>query len=112
MANINLFNALGDPTRRLLFERIRQGPSTVTDLVAAVTVSQPAVSQHLKVLREAQLVRVTKQGQQRIYQLNPQGLEELRRYMDDLWDDALRAFADEAEKLANAAENSDIEAGT
>jgi DNA-binding transcriptional ArsR family regulator len=110
MTNIDLFNALGDPTRRQLFERIRQGPCTVTELVSAVTVSQPAVSQHLKVLREAQLVQVKKQGQQRIYQLNPKGLEEMRRYMEDLWDDALQAFADEAEKMANAAENVDIEA--
>ena len=104
MTNIDLFNALGDPTRRQLFERIRQGPCTVTELVSAVTVRQPAVSQHLQVLQ------VKKQGQQRIYQLNPKGLEEMRRYMEDLWDDALQAFADEAEKMANAAENVDIEA--
>ena len=111
MTNIHSFNALGDPTRRRLFERICQGPCTVTELVATVSVSQPAVSQHLKVLREAQLVRVMKQGQRRIYQLNPEGLEEMRRYMEGLWDDALRAFANEAEKMANAAENNDIEAG-
>lgn len=111
MTNIHPFNALGDPTRRRLFERIRQGPCTVTELAATVPVSQPAVSQHLKVLREAQLVRVEKQGQQRIYQLNPEGLWEMRRYMEGLWDDALQAFADEAEKMANAAENSSIEAG-
>jgi DNA-binding transcriptional ArsR family regulator len=111
MTNMNLFNALGDPTRRRLFERIRQGPCTVTELVATVTVSQPAVSQHLKVLREAQLVQVKKQGRQRIYQLDPKGLEEMRRYMEDLWDDALRAFADEAERMANAAEKADHEAG-
>ena len=102
MANINPIDALGDPTRRQLFERIRQGSCTVTELVATVSVSQPAVSQHLKVLREAQLVRVTKHGQKRIYHLNPQGLDELRRYMDGLWDDALRAFGAEAEKMANA----------
>jgi DNA-binding transcriptional ArsR family regulator len=111
MTNMNLFNALGDPTRRRLFERIRQGPCTVTELVATVTVSQPAVSQHLKVLREAQLVQVKKQGRQRIYQLDPKGLEEMRRYMEDLWDDALRAFADEAERMANAAEKADHEVG-
>jgi DNA-binding transcriptional ArsR family regulator len=97
------FNALGDPTRRMLFERIRQGPCTVNDLAAIVPVSQPAVSQHLKVLREAQLVRVEKQGQRRIYHLNPDGLAELRRYVDEMWDDALRAFAAEAEKRAKSA---------
>jgi DNA-binding transcriptional ArsR family regulator len=105
MTNIHPFSALGDPTRRCLFDQIRQGPCTVTELVATVSVSQPAVSQHLKVLREARLVRVVKQGQRRIYQLNPEGLEEMRRYMDGLWDDALQAFANEAEKMANAAEN-------
>ena len=96
------FNALGDPTRRKLFERIRQGPCTVNELAAVVSVSQPAVSQHLKVLRESQLVRVEKQGQRRIYHLNPEGLAEMRRYVDEMWDDALRAFAAEAEKRARA----------
>ena len=104
MTNIHPINALADPTRRQLFERIRQGPCTVTELVATVSVSQPAVSQHLKVLRESQLVRVEKQGQKRIYQLNPAGLDDLRRYVEDLWDDALQAFGDQAEKMANAAE--------
>ena len=98
------FNALGDPTRRMLFERIRQGPCTVNDLAAIVSVSQPAVSQHLKVLRESQLVRVEKQGQRRIYHLNPEGLAEMRRYVDEMWDDALRAFAAEAEKRAQSAD--------
>jgi DNA-binding transcriptional ArsR family regulator len=65
-------------------------------------VSQPAVSQHLKVLREAQLVSVVKQGQKRIYQLNPNGLQELRRYVEGLWDDVLQAFEDEAARMANA----------
>ena len=95
-------NALGDATRRKLFERIRQSPCTVTELVETVSVSQPAVSQHLKVLREAQLVRVMKQGQKRIYQLNPNGLDELRRYVEGLWEDALQAFGEEAARIANA----------
>jgi len=93
--------ALGDPTRRKLFERIRQSPCIVTELVETVSVSQPAVSQHLKVLREAQLVSVVKKGQQRIYQLNPNGLEELRSYVEGLWDDALQAFGEEAARIAN-----------
>lgn len=102
MANIHPMNALGDPTRRRIFEHIRQGPCTVTELVGIVSVSQPAVSQHLKVLREAQLVSVLKQGQQRIYQLNPNGLEKLRHYVEGLWDDALQAFGDEATRIANS----------
>jgi len=101
-------NALGDPTRRRIFERIRQGPCSVTELVETVSVSQPAVSQHLKVLREAQLVSAVKQGQQRIYQLNPNGLVELRQYVEGLWDDALQAFGDEAARIEKAEEqNSD-----
>ncbi|MGD8406059.1 MAG: metalloregulator ArsR/SmtB family transcription factor [Anaerolineales bacterium] len=102
-------NALGDPTRRQLFERIRQSPCTVTELVEIVSVSQPAVSQHLKVLREAQLVSVVKQGQKRIYQLNPNGLRELRQYVEGLWDDVLQAFGEEAARMANA-ENQNSEA--
>lgn len=109
MANTHPMNALGDTTRRRIFERIRQGPCSVTELVATVTVSQPAVSQHLKVLREAQLVSVVKQGQQRIYQLNSRGLEELRLYVEGFWDDALQAFGNEADRMANAeGQNSEI----
>ena len=103
MANISALDALGDPTRRLLFERLRQGSCSVTELISIVPISQPAVSQHLKVLREAQLVKVEKRGQQRIYHLNPVGLAELRRYAEGLWDDVLRAFGEEAERMANTA---------
>lgn len=101
MANINPLDALGDPTRRMLFERLRQGPCSVTELISIVPITQPAVSQHLKVLREAQLVKVEKRGQQRIYHLNPIGLAELRRYTESLWEDVLHAFGDEAERMAN-----------
>ena len=96
--------ALGDPTRRLLFERLRQGSCSVTELMSIVPVSQPAVSQHLKVLRDAELVRVEKRGRQRIYHLNPIGLAELRRYTESLWEDVLRAFGEEAERMVHAAE--------
>jgi DNA-binding transcriptional ArsR family regulator len=94
-------DALGDPTRRKLFEYLRQGPCSVTELISIVPISQPAVSQHLRVLREARLVRVEKRGQQRIYHLNPVGLAELRQYVESLWDDVLRAFGEEAERMAN-----------
>lgn len=100
MANINPLDALGDPTRRLLFERLRQSPCSVTELISIVPITQPAVSQHLKVLREAQLVKVEKRGQQRIYHLNPTGLAVLRRYTESLWEDVLRAFGEEAERIA------------
>jgi DNA-binding transcriptional ArsR family regulator len=102
-------DALGDPTRRRLFDYLRQGPASVTELISIVPISQPAVSQHLRVLREARLVTVEKRGQQRIYQLNPVGLAELRNYVESLWDDVLRAFGEQAERMVNgAAENDEI----
>jgi len=105
MNKINLMDALGDPTRRKLFEKLRTGPCSVNELVISVPVSQSAVSQHLKVLKEAQLVSVEKQGKQRIYRLNPAGLMELRTYVESLWDDVLSAFGEEAAKLAAENEN-------
>ena len=103
MANISPLDALGDPTRRQLFEYLRMGPCPVTELISIVPISQPAVSQHLRVLREAQLVRVEKRGQQRIYHLNPVGLAELRGYVESFWDDVLQAFGEEAERMADTA---------
>jgi len=100
MANMKPMDALGDPTRRKLFEKLRTGPCSVNELVSIVSVSQSAVSQHLKVLKDAQLVSVEKQGKQRIYTLNPVGLMELRTYVENLWDDVLTAFGEEAAKLA------------
>lgn len=100
MTNIDPMDALGDSTRRCLFNHLRQGPASVNELAAVVPVSQPAVSQHLRVLREAQLVRVEKHGQQRIYRLNPTGLAELRRYVDGVWEDVLSAFGAEAARIA------------
>jgi DNA-binding transcriptional ArsR family regulator len=73
-------------------------------LISIVPISQPAVSQHLRVLREARLVRVEKRGQQRIYHLNPAGLSELREYVESFWDDVMRAFSEEAERMADAAQ--------
>lgn len=97
MTNIPPLDALADPTRRKLVERLRQGPASVSQLLAVVQVSQPAVSQHLNVLKQAQLVTVQKNGNRRIYQLNPQGLAALRSYVEGLWDVALQAFQQEAE---------------
>jgi len=106
MTDINPLEALGDPTRRALFEKLRSGPCSVNELVSIVPVSQSAVSQHLKVLRDAKLVRVEKNGKQRIYRLNPAGLMELREYMETFWDDVLGAFGEEAAKLAASNERS------
>lgn len=99
MANITSFDALSDPTRRQLFELLRASPRTVNELASLLPVSQPAVSQHLKVLKEAQLVSMRKQGNRRIYSLNPIGLAELRAYVEGLWDDVLDSFAKAAEQV-------------
>ena len=105
MTDINPIEALGDPTRRRIFERLREGACSVNELVEVVSVSQPAVSQHLKVLKEAQLVWMEKQGQQRIYHLNPTGLAKLRLYVESLWEDVLSAFGEEAANLAASTDN-------
>jgi DNA-binding transcriptional ArsR family regulator len=84
--------ALGDPTRRAIFERLAGGPSAVGELARELPVSRPAVSQHLKVLKEAGLVIGQPAGNRRIYQLDPDGVGELREYLDGFWNRALAAF--------------------
>ena len=85
--------ALGDPTRRAIFERLGERPLAVVDLAALVPVSRPAVSQHLKVLREAGLVRGVQQpGNRRVYSLDPHGIAGLRDYLDRFWNTALHSF--------------------
>ena len=97
MAYEAALQALADGTRRALLERLRRGAASVGALADQLPVSRPAVSQHLKVLKGAGLVREQRRGTQRIYQVEPQGLVELRRYLDGLWDDVLTAFAAQAE---------------
>ncbi len=97
--------ALADPTRRALFERLGKTPSSVGELAAAFPISQPAVSQHLRVLREAELVRVTRQGTRHIYQLNGRGLSALRAYLDSFWQDVLTAFGESASKHSGGTPN-------
>jgi DNA-binding transcriptional ArsR family regulator len=84
--------ALGDPTRRALFERLAGQPSAVGDLARGLPVSRPAVSQHLKVLKEAGLVREISQGTRRIYSLDPRGIAAMRTWLDSHWASALDAF--------------------
>jgi len=84
--------ALGDPTRRAIFERLADGPQAVGELAKDLPVSRPAVSQHLKVLKEAGLVVDRQAGNRRIYQLNPDGVGDLRAYLDQFWNRALTAF--------------------
>lgn len=85
--------ALSDPTRRAIFEQLRSGSRSVSELTAAMTVSQPAVSQHLRVLLDARLVTVRREGRRRIYSASPNGLASLRAYVESFWSDVLQAFA-------------------
>jgi DNA-binding transcriptional ArsR family regulator len=90
--------ALADPTRRVIFERLRHGPQAVGILAEGLSVTRPAVSQHLKVLQGAGLVRARREGVRRIYSVEIEGLRELRRYLDHFWDDVLESFRTEAER--------------
>lgn len=90
-------NVLGDPTRRAVFERLRRGAASVGEVAADLPVSRPAVSQHLKALKLARLVADRSDGTRRIYYIDPDGLGELRRWLDQFWDDALDAFKKELE---------------
>src|SRR2546423_2520577 len=96
-------DALGHPTRRENFEHLRSGARAIGEIAAELTVSRPAVSQHLRVLKEAGLVTERRNGTRRLYRLNPDGLDELRRYVEDYWTDALAAFKAEAERERRSA---------
>lgn len=91
-------DALGDPTRRAIFERLRKRPTSVGELADGLPVSRPAVSQHLRVLREAGLVTETRQGTRRIYRIDADGVVALRTAFDAFWNDALAAFKAAAER--------------
>jgi len=93
--------ALADPTRRRVFERLKKGPRAVSEVARGLPVSRPAVSQHLKALKEAGLVADRPEGTRRVYFIDPQGLGELRRWLDQFWDDALAAFQAEVERGAS-----------
>ena len=83
---------LGDPTRRAVFELLARRPSSVQELADRLPISRPAVSQHLKVLRDGGLVVAQPEGTRRIYRLNPDGVTALRAYLDRVWAEALTAF--------------------
>jgi DNA-binding transcriptional ArsR family regulator len=100
MTYANAFIALADPTRRAVFERLRKGPRAVGDIAEGLPVSRPAVSQHLKVLKEARLVTAYRDGTRQFYAIDTQGLSDVRAYLDTFWGDALNAFKAYAEKDA------------
>jgi DNA-binding transcriptional ArsR family regulator len=93
-----LLDALGDGTRRAVLETLRDGPKPVVEIARALPVSRPAVSQHLKVLKDAGLVRADPDGTRRLYSLDPSGLAHLHRYVEDFWKLALTRFKEEVER--------------
>ncbi|PST21968.1 ArsR family transcriptional regulator [Mesorhizobium plurifarium] len=96
------FAALADPTRRAIFEKVAERRRSVADIARTMPVSQPAISQHLKILKEARLVRDVPSGARRIYSIDLNGLGPLRKWLDRFWDDQLDAF----EQAVEAAEHS------
>src|SRR3989337_3864710 len=94
----NALAALSDPTRRAVFERLRAGPRSVGDIAAGLPVSRPAVSQHLKALKAADLVRDEARGTARLYRIHAPGLAALRDWIDEFWDEALESFKKYAEE--------------
>lgn len=97
MPYAKVLTALADPTRRAVFERLRGGRVSVGEIAANLPVSRPAVSQHLKVLKEAGLVTDEALGTRRVYHIDPDGVGELRAWLDRFWDEALAAFKAEVE---------------
>ncbi len=93
MAYETTLTALADPTRRAMLARLRRRPHAVGELARAVSVTQPAASQHLAVLRRARLVRSRQDGTRSIYTVVPEGLDSLRAYLESFWDDVLLAYA-------------------
>ena len=94
-----VFAALHDPTRRTVFESLRNGPKAVGEIARSLPVTRPAVSQHLKVLKEAGLVDDRSEGTRRIYHIDPKGLGAMRAWLDQFWEVALDAFAAEVERI-------------
>jgi DNA-binding transcriptional ArsR family regulator len=101
MAYDSALAALADPTRRRVFERLKSGPKPVGALARGLPVSRPAVSQHLKVLKEAGLVADQPEGTRRVYYIDPAGLGALRAWLDQFWDQALASFQTEVEMAAS-----------
>ncbi len=103
MANTSrAFVALGDPTRQLILERLAKRPMPVGKLAAGLTVSRPAVSQHLKILGDAGLVTYAKHGTASVYRIDPKGIDAMRTYLDRFWDRALAALKVAAEQESDS----------
>lgn len=101
MAYAHALAALSDPTRRAIVEMLRREPAPVGQIARRFPISRPAISQHLRILSDAGLVKANPKGNQRIYNLAPDGFGALREYLDTLWDDALAAYAEAAREAAS-----------
>lgn len=99
---------LGDPTRRAIFEVLARRPCSVSELAAQLPISRPAVSQHLRLLKDGGLVVSRPEGTRRVYQLNPDGVTALRAYLDRVWEDALTAFQKAAEAASEPPEAASV----
>ncbi|MEN5074221.1 metalloregulator ArsR/SmtB family transcription factor [Isoptericola cucumis] len=97
-STVDPWHALADPTRREVFARVARGQGSVTEIARDLPVSRPAVSQHLRVLLDARLVDVRRQGRERLYQPRLSGLDGLRRELDSYWNQTLSTFKDVAEQ--------------
>jgi len=97
-------DALGDPTRRAVFKRLRRGNRSVRQIADGMDVSRPAVSQHLKVLKSAGLIVVRVDGARRLYGIDQDGIEALRNWLDGFWDETLAAFKQAAEQKQSRSE--------
>jgi DNA-binding transcriptional ArsR family regulator len=97
MAYAQALQALADPTRRSVLEELRGGPRAVGEIAARLPVSRPAVSQHLRVLKEAGLVTERQNGTRHLYRVDPDGLAEVREYLEGFWEEALASFKAAAE---------------
>ncbi len=109
---IDALGALGDPTRRAIFERLGERPRAVGDIAALLPVSRPAVSQHLKVLKEVRLVRDIQDGTRRVYSLDPVGIAGLRDYLDRFWNTALHTFKTRVEVVQHESQQQSQEEDT
>jgi DNA-binding transcriptional ArsR family regulator len=95
-----VLDALGDPTRRAVFKRLRAGARSVGEIAAGMDVSRPAVSQHLKILKAARLVTDRAEGNRRLYAVDTRGIEVVRKWLDGFWSETLNAFKEAAEREA------------
>jgi DNA-binding transcriptional ArsR family regulator len=105
MSYVFALEALGDPTRRQVFDRLRQGPQSVSALAQGLPVSRPAVSQHLKILKDAGLVADESQGTRRVYRIDRDGLAALRAWLDGFWDEALDGYQAEIQRQIDERKN-------